>query len=213
MTNDFENEPQDIDVSGTVSDEGVSPSSDAGVFHKPGPNKRVCAFLIDSLLMNLLFWKLTTLIPWWGAYGMLYSFLIFRDSFGGSGPGKLIVGLQVIDEDGRPLDPLKGLKRNLSMLFGPFQLVEYFVMLKNAQGKRLGDKWARTVVTDKKPHLNDNLFLLVSIVILVLSIYVSMLAAPAGGKVCSLRTKRKSTCNLRNAPKPPAPAPEVPGTK
>jgi len=200
MNDNMEYQPEEIEVP-------ADQVSEAEVFHKPGPNKRVCAFLIDSVLINLIFWKLSTFVDGWGMYGVMYAFLLFRDSVGGSGPGKLVVGLQVIDDEGLPVNPLKGALRNFTMLFGPFQLVEYFVMLKNPQGKRLGDKLARTVVRDKKPHIKDNMFLLISIAILALSMYVTCALAPAGGRTCPLRKKR--SCSLRNAPKPPAVAPKA----
>ncbi len=182
--------PETLDASFETHGEETQP------FHKPGPNKRVCAFLIDSMLINLLYWKLSLYMAGWVPFLLLYAYLFFRDAFGGSGPGKLLVGLQVVDLDGRPQNLAKGFLRNLTMIFLPLQLIEYIFMLSNPEGRRLGDRLAKTVVRDTKPQLPDKLFLLLSVAVFVGGMLIAAMMSPGakeGGKgFCPLRTKADS---------------------
>lgn len=160
-------------------------------------NKRVCAFLIDSffvilvttfLLEDLSFRMVEKgLMPATLIFEGLY--LLLRDSVRGKSLGKLAVGLQVVDLNGRPCGPWRSIVRNLIFvlpgavtyaifsdlvwvplrkLFVVFYLIEYLAMRFSAEGRRFGDRWAGTQVVDTRPHLKDSLFLGISLILFLL---------------------------------------------
>ncbi len=139
-------------------------------FSKPGPNKRVCAFLIDSCVGQFLttFFFFSGLIQFnwiiWAVY------ILFKDSFNGKSLGKRLVGLQVIGLDGNVVKPRQALVRNILMIIPIFPVVEYIVMRCDKDGRRLGDQMVKTEVTDLKPQLKDIRFLWISILVIVLFI-------------------------------------------
>jgi uncharacterized RDD family membrane protein YckC len=67
----------------------------------------------------------------------------------GSTLGKLLLSLQVVQDDGSPCRPWPAVMRELGyfvdVLF--FGFIGYVVMQRNPQHKRLGDIWAHTVVS------------------------------------------------------------------
>lgn len=137
-------------------------------FRKPGPNKRVCAFLIDSCVGQLLmsFFYCTGLIQFNWAIWAVY--ILFKDTLDGKSLGKRIVGLQVTDMEGNAVKPRKALLRNIFMVIPVFPLVEYIVMRCDKEGRRIGDQVIKTRVTDLKPELKDTRFLWISILVVIL---------------------------------------------
>jgi len=129
--------------------------------------KRISAFLIDLLpcffIYPLFLWsKISFLL-------MLVFYLLIKDSiFSGKSPGKLILGLQIIQVNtGKRCNFFNSIIRNIFIAipvlntFGiPF---EFFCILKNIKGIRLGDKIAKTQVVEfrRLPELNElfNMFL------------------------------------------------------
>ncbi len=119
--------------------------------------------------------------------GMLCAFLyhVCCEGIGGATPGKLILGLRVVQEDGRSCSFVGALKRDLAYhvdgLF--FGLVGYNSMKKGPLQQRYGDKWGRTVVVQKKvfmPKPKPSVFrflvgLFVGSVVLVGIIFADML--------------------------------------
>jgi uncharacterized RDD family membrane protein YckC len=76
-------------------------------------------------------------------------FIILEIASRGSSPGKQLVGLRVIKENGYPLKPLDSIIRNLVRIvdFFPFGYgVGMLAMFLNARAKRLGDFAAGTIV-------------------------------------------------------------------
>lgn len=155
-------------------------------FVKPGPNKRVCATLIDycilSLAMNVLWLIVSFVMP--GLVGAIFgsmflslivntALLLFRDAKDGQSPGKLILGLQVLTLSGQPAALVDSVKRNITTVIPIVQIIEYFIMRGDAEGRRWGDKFAQTRVTDLKPASNDNIYLLYSIGIFVVFYFVN----------------------------------------
>lgn len=139
-------------------------------FRKPGPNKRVCAFIIDSCVGQLLttFFFFSGLIQFnwviWAVY------ILFKDTFDGKSLGRRLVGLQVIDLEGNVAKPRKALLRNILMIIPIFPVIEYIVMRCDKSGRRLGDQMAKSQVTDLRPELTDMRFLWISILVIVLFI-------------------------------------------
>ena len=85
------------------------------------PNKRICAYLIDIFIINLVYSVLTAVIA--GIpdialsllFGLLLiAYLLIRDAlFHGQSIGKYTVGLRVVDMEGQPCDLRKSGLRNL----------------------------------------------------------------------------------------------------
>ena len=134
-------------------------------FSKPGPNKRVCAFVIDyGLASSLGIWLAILLETKTAAWTNCLLYLLLRDTFGGRSLGKLAVGLRVIDVKERPLKISQAIIRNIFVVLPLLPLLEYYVMLKNQQGRRIGDKVAKTLVVDLKPEIKDIVFFCFSLV-------------------------------------------------
>ena len=145
-------------------------------FHKPGANKRVCAYFIDCLIIaaggriisyviakdiSFLFWLPTTLL---------------KDCFNGQSIGKYLVGTCIVDEKNLPVKYSKTIIRNIFMEIPLFFIVEYFMMLKDKkEGKRIGDKVAKTKVTDLKPQVNDSIFLWISVILMIFGVVLPIL--------------------------------------
>lgn len=137
------------------------------IFNKPGPNKRVCAFLIDSLIAGGIHIIIVLLIAKNIFDFAWYIYILLRDCFSGQSLGKRLVGLQVIDEKGTPVAASKTIARNIFMIIPFFPIIEYFIMLNEESGRRIGDKVAKTKVNDLRPEIPDVKFLWISIVLIV----------------------------------------------
>lgn len=136
--------------------------------HKPGVNKRVFAFLIDSLIasgiglfLSVAGMKINWLV--WIAY------IIFRDCYNGRSIGNFCVNLQVINEEGKPANFVQSVTRNILMAIPVFPIIEYFVMMNNSMGRRIGDKLAKTQVNDLKPEDKESLYLILSIILAIIA--------------------------------------------
>lgn len=138
-------------------------------FQKPGPNKRVCAFFIDSIsggiCGGLISEAVGTNVNWlvWAVIVLL------KDYFNGQSLGKYLVGIQVVNKNDLPVKPVKTIVRNIFMIIPVFPLIEYVRMLRDKkEGKRTGDNVAKTKVTDLKPERKDVVFLWVSVVLMII---------------------------------------------
>jgi len=91
---------------------------------------------------------LVKLIP---VYLVGAALAVLRDTFGGQSIGKAFLGLYVsnLDKEMTLSSQTQRIKRNLVLILLP---VEIFVMLFDPYCRRLGDKWANTLVIDlEKP--------------------------------------------------------------
>lgn len=139
---------------------------------KKFPNKRVFAFLVDLFLVSVI----SLSAPWGWVIGTIY--ILIRDAlFRGRSVGKLVTGLAVLDPNGNRAGLKESVLRNLPFAV-PFVFfpIEYFVMIRSKEGKRLGDRIAHTQVIDTRPHQKDSLFLWLSLLFLFL--FVGALAYP-----------------------------------
>lgn len=139
--------------------------------HKPGPNKRVFAYLLDILIISVIAVLLSFIgitIHWfiWAAY------ILFRDCYQAKSLGRLFAGLQVVDESGNPASAIQTIIRNVFLIIPVFPIIEYFVMLNDKQGRRIGDKVAKTQVNDLKPQEKDSVYLFLSILCFVGSVVI-----------------------------------------
>jgi uncharacterized RDD family membrane protein YckC len=76
------------------------------------------------------------------------AYQVICTSVYGSSLGKLILSLQVLQDDGTPCRPKSAVIRELGYFVDAlfFGLIAYYSMQEDPQQKRLGDDWAHTVV-------------------------------------------------------------------
>ncbi len=131
-------------------------------FNKPGPNKRVCAFLIDWVIGQII--GIAGLVyPW--TWLLASVFILGKDCFEGQSPGKRFVGTRVVDEENRPASSSQTMIRNIFMVIPLFPIVEYLVMRNEELGRRIGDQAAKTKVNDLKPEVSDANYLWISVLV------------------------------------------------
>ncbi|HWM44006.1 MAG TPA: RDD family protein [Burkholderiales bacterium] len=125
-----------------------------------GPVPRALAWMIDFLLRAALVLVVSMLAAYFGRAGwglvLIAAFFVewllpavFEARWGGQTPGKRLLGLAVLNDDGTPLRWPGALTRNLLRAadFLPFFYgVGLIAMLANRDFKRLGDLAAGTVV-------------------------------------------------------------------
>ena len=128
----------------------------------PGPNKRVFAVLVDSVLFGLL---TTFVVP--QLSGILFSslYLLVRDVAGRS-VGKMVTGLTIVAAAGGTPGTKALIVRNVPLAIPLVAIVEYFIMRRSPEGARWGDRLAGTLVRDSKPG-GDGMFLVYSIALVV----------------------------------------------
>jgi uncharacterized RDD family membrane protein YckC len=154
-----------------------------GNFVKAGPNKRICAFLIDTILIfiipNVIVFNLA---------GQLYSsllwlvYLLLKDCFGGQSLGKRIVRIRIVDKNLQPAGPDQTVMRNfywvLVCVFPLFHryliflslliiVLEFITMQRDFNGQRFGDKLSSTRVMDLKPLTADWKFIFLTLIVIV----------------------------------------------
>lgn len=175
------------------------------------PNKRVCAFLIDTFLVTLITLPFSESMYW-----IVFTvYFLIRDALiKGRSVGKYIVGIRTVDLEGNPCSFGKSCVRNtlfvipniipiiflvissvlsiipeagsslfviagilssfaiLSVISVFIWIVEYIVMAYSSEGRRLGDRMAKTKVEDLRPKISDGWFLLFSILLLILWVVI-----------------------------------------
>jgi len=143
-------------------------------FNKPGPNKRVCAFLIDTLLAQLIAYVITIIFTDRLHFLIWALLILLRDIFDGQSIGKRLVGIQCLGKDGTPAKTLPCVVRSILMIIPIIPVIEYFFMRFDNYGRRLGDKMAKTVVTNLKPDEKDYRYLWLSLLVLLVSIVLQL---------------------------------------
>lgn len=108
------------------------------------------SFMIDFKRLSVDSNYFSKLLP----IAMLIGFVgyLFKDSFKGRSLGKLIFGIYV-KEYGNADNPPKYYKLILRNLFVIIWFVEFIIMLTNKEGRRLGDKIAKTQVIGYKSNI------------------------------------------------------------
>jgi uncharacterized RDD family membrane protein YckC len=110
----------------------------------PGSSSLVKSIGIAAMILVLFFLV-------WG------YFALFEIIWNGQTPGKRIAGIRVINESGRPINPVESIGRNLVRIidFLPaFYAVGLICMMLNKRNKRLGDFVAGTLVIHDKSVKN-----------------------------------------------------------
>src|SRR5690348_15243449 len=120
-----------------------------------GLSSRFYAFLLDWLIRLLIAYVTAIASAFMGGLGtgfwLVFYFLlewfypvVFELSRSGATPGKSIVGIKVVMDNGLPITPAASFLRNLLRL--PDYLAGLFSMLLRHDSKRLGDLAAATLV-------------------------------------------------------------------
>lgn len=76
-------------------------------------------------------------------------YFVATEFFFSATPGKFFLGIKVVSQDGSKLTLIQALKRRLTdfiEILWCFGLVAYITALNNPYNKRIGDKWANTMV-------------------------------------------------------------------
>jgi len=123
----------------------------AGLQHKslsplvvrPGPN----------IILQFMFTRLV-----FAGLGFL-TFEAICEGFHGSTPGKFLLGMTVVQEDGSPCRPGAAVIRSLAYLLDIlfWGIIGYLNMRKSPQQQRHGDEWAHTVVCRRSEVSQQNL--------------------------------------------------------
>lgn len=120
-------------------------------------HRRVFAALVDIGIANVvvvLGWH-TGVLPSDVAGRLVWAgLMLVRDVFGRS-PGKQLAGLAVESEYGGPVTAGKRLLRNAPLILPILLPVEYVVVRFSNDGRRLGDRMAKTRLADLDPERPD----------------------------------------------------------
>jgi uncharacterized RDD family membrane protein YckC len=167
------------------------------LLEKTNPNKRVCAFLIDYVLLiiaELLIYHWLKIDPTSSIILFInFILLISRDSYKGISPGKYVVGIQVVDLNNIPISFLGSIKRNI-ILFWAFifeiflvaqntflimslistiiVFIEYIRIAYTKSGRRIGDLIGKSKVIDLKPTKPGWPYFLLSVLIIIVSVVI-----------------------------------------
>jgi uncharacterized RDD family membrane protein YckC len=95
------------------------------------------------------------------AFGLLGTIVLeaICEGFHGSTPGKLLLSMVVVQEDGSPCLPGSAWIRSFGYIIDAlfFGLIGYLNMQKNPQQQRHGDEWAHTIVCRRSDAPPQNL--------------------------------------------------------
>jgi uncharacterized RDD family membrane protein YckC len=101
------------------------------------------AFLIPAALVSDLL-LVIVLVVFLTVGQVAYFVLTQRRS--GRSPGKRLVGIRVVDADGRPPSTGALVKRTIPLLVEYFYIVAWIGMMSSDYRQRLGDRWGKTYV-------------------------------------------------------------------
>ena len=127
-------------------------------------NRRQAAFLFDFLVCFVLsylpVWVIlvdsgsVAILKWvvWLAMAINTLLFAFKDGFSGYSPGKYLMGIQVVDMATRqPAGFWQSFKRNILLSLPYVKLIPILVITCGFwKGRRLGDRWAGTMVVWRK---------------------------------------------------------------
>ena len=124
---------------------------------------RVAAFLVDALSISLVLVLPAAIVSytlawiggeikaiqivWFVTLCIVMIGMLFRDGWRGRSLGKQILGLRLVTPNERPCGYLRSLARNFVLIVPGVNLAE--VVLVIAGKRRLGDRMAKTTVTEE----------------------------------------------------------------
>ena len=89
----------------------------------------------------------------------MVAYEVICEGWHGSTPGKLVLSMVVVQEDGAPCRPKAALIRSLAYFLDSlfFGIIAYLAMQKTPQEQRHGDVWAHTIVAKRSDVLPSSL--------------------------------------------------------
>ena len=78
--------------------------------------------------------------------GLSFVIPLVQQGLTGYTPGKWLLGIRVVNADGRPPGVLAAFKRTLTLIFEWTAFIAIFAIWSHPQGQRFGDRWAGTYV-------------------------------------------------------------------
>ncbi len=110
---------------------------------KAEPINRLLAYLIDAVIVTI--GLILCLLP-----GIAY--VLMRDAlYDGRSIGKKVMGLQVVNSQTlTPCKTMESVIRNASLAIPIFGIVDGLMVFIDEQNLRFGDKWANTMVIERK---------------------------------------------------------------
>lgn len=127
--------------------------------HVAGPVVRACAWAIDALIRIAIYWMAGTTLVVFGnvAWGLLaigfflmeWFYPVLFEVYQGATPGKRLMNISVVEDDGTPVSMRSSMIRNLLWIadfFPSFYFTGLIAMTLNGKFKRLGDLAAGTLV-------------------------------------------------------------------
>jgi uncharacterized RDD family membrane protein YckC len=140
----------------------VTPENIAFEYRLAGPFRRLPALILDYFIrglaqLGILFGLFLTIgfvsgglavfliMLMWFVIEWFYGAL-FETFLNGQTPGKYLLGLRVLGDNGQPIDGMQATLRNLLRVADMFGAVGLITMLMNSKYKRLGDLVAGTIV-------------------------------------------------------------------
>jgi uncharacterized RDD family membrane protein YckC len=142
---------------------------------KPAVERRIIAYLIDVILLRLplILFILLVIFTDFKLYRLeiVFTFAILFNSwlyvvyflskdylFSGRSVGKLLLGIQVFNEKGKPCTFIESAARNAVLIIPFFPIIEGIALIADEKGKRIGDYIAQTTVGLKKKKAKNTTF-------------------------------------------------------
>lgn len=124
---------------------------------------RVAGFLVDALSISILLILPASIVSytlawiggeikaiqmvWYVAVGIVTLGMLLRDGWRGRSLGKRILGLRIVSPKGDHCGWLRSIVRNLFVVLPLLNVIEVILVL--AGSRRLGDRIAKTTVTEE----------------------------------------------------------------
>jgi uncharacterized RDD family membrane protein YckC len=119
--------------------------------------RRYVAHLADGVLVLLIFVVLTIPAAIWSDVVLAIEIVLFltvgqtayyvlTQRRTGRSPGKRIVGIRVVDAEGRPPSTGALVKRSIPLLVEYFYILSWLSMMSSTYRQRFGDRWGKTYV-------------------------------------------------------------------
>lgn len=181
-------------------------------FRVASHGKRLFALIVDFIFVLLLVnttnhlrsqehWDLLAESSTWRhllpLYFAFFCVILFKDCWQGYSPGKFIFGIATRQLDDLSQSPSIGkcLLRNLSLLILP---IEGGILLMDNHGRRLGDRWFRTVVIENPNPPRILIRIMVANTIFFAYFFGAFLISPLVLKKTA--AYQSATAYIRNAP-------------
>ncbi len=184
------------------------------VVHDAGLLKRASSILIDiSIVMLLLYYSNTIVLKFYQdqltksphmytdsvmehinaliLVLLAYAYKLLRDVYGGQGMGKRLIGLKVVNQEGRAPSVTQNICRNLSFIFEPVLMIDSVFALFGEPRQRLSDRVFKTRIQDLNPKRDKIINIVVLVVIFIFFSRVCVMNANRYQQVTDTRNEFK----------------------